>query len=603
MSPSESSKSDASSNGMCSICCNDYTRYKRACVCCVSVACESIENPDSRYCTECLRTYIKSRSPEEPHCPCCKAVMDVGFLNNVLGQTFVKGDLATISRETTYQQQKADLPGTQEQAKTLKTLLSLHDRIPDMIESLDELIQCLKDRKGELRVIKGNIVSTMKTYDISAQTNRVATTYGNGDTIGDLIDAMKVTSTAIEGMHNSTYREEDAAPAAAGTVAKTAIVRACPDSECRGFLGQDWVCETCDTEVCKECSHPIDPEDQKHECDPDEIETEKLKRSTTKPCPNPDCGVVSEKTEGCDQVWCRVCRKPWSWRQHAILTTTNIHSVDYLNWRRDQFMSMNDPYDDNDGNVPCDIGLSLGRVQKIAKLRFGNGRRINYILAWYVFSRQLGGEEQEFQDEDIDVNDDLKVLRIKYLNSAPPESATLHKYFGNLTLDQFKSRSHSVMNRHRCENQMRALKVTFVAMVNDILYRYVESCTPYASKDMSNADRAPWMACMADTIQYLEDAARYLNARIFERIRGYVSSHVSLIKFHGSKNTDNVCMEDISIGAAGEWYADNVPAEMKSDLILTRLKRKRTPEENSQKKRSKLEQEDHAELPILSRSL
>jgi len=72
-------------------------------------------------------------------------------------------------------------------------------------------------------------------------------------------------------------------------------IRHCPNKECRGFLGYDWVCNLCETKVCEMCR---DVElDDAHECDTETVESVALLEQETHPCPG--CGSSIYKISGC----------------------------------------------------------------------------------------------------------------------------------------------------------------------------------------------------------------------------------------------------------------------------------------------------------------
>jgi hypothetical protein len=78
---------------------------------------------------------------------------------------------------------------------------------------------------------------------------------------------------------------------------KREFIKACPNSECRGFIDKTkWSCGLCNSKVCKEC-YEIVEEGESHTCDPAIIESNKLIEKDTKPCPN--CNSLIHKLSGC----------------------------------------------------------------------------------------------------------------------------------------------------------------------------------------------------------------------------------------------------------------------------------------------------------------
>lgn len=132
-------------------------------------------------------------------------------------------------------------------------------------------------------------------------------------------------------------RELQQQQAALGYQARTAsanrshFVRACPDSDCRGYLSTQWKCGLCESFACAECHVIIGKQsDVEHTCNPDELATAKLLAKDTKPCPC--CRSNIFKIMGCDQMWCTQCRTAFSWRTGAI--ETRIHNPHFYEWQR-----------------------------------------------------------------------------------------------------------------------------------------------------------------------------------------------------------------------------------------------------------------------------
>ena len=112
---------------------------------------------------------------------------------------------------------------------------------------------------------------------------------------------------------------------------KSRFVRACPDSDCRGYLSTQWKCGLCESFACAECHIIIGKQsDVEHTCNPDELATAKLLSKDTKQCPC--CRSNIFKITGCDQMWCTQCRTAFSWRTGLI--ETRIHNPHFYEWQR-----------------------------------------------------------------------------------------------------------------------------------------------------------------------------------------------------------------------------------------------------------------------------
>lgn len=110
------------------------------------------------------------------------------------------------------------------------------------------------------------------------------------------------------------------------------FIHACPKNDCRGFLSTQWKCGVCDSKVCKECFKIKNAtSDKEHVCDPDDIETVKLIKSSTKPCPK--CATAISKINGCDQMWCINCKVAFSWKKGTIVKGV-IHNPHFYEWQK-----------------------------------------------------------------------------------------------------------------------------------------------------------------------------------------------------------------------------------------------------------------------------
>lgn len=123
---------------------------------------------------------------------------------------------------------------------------------------------------------------------------------------------------------------------------KRKFVRKCPVEECRGFLSTQWKCEVCDNKICHECN---EIKGDTHECKPENIETMKLLKKDTKPCPN--CGTMIFKISGCSQMWCPDCHTAFDWNTLQIEKGV-IHNPHFYEFQRLGGIAHRNP-----GDIPC----------------------------------------------------------------------------------------------------------------------------------------------------------------------------------------------------------------------------------------------------------
>lgn len=104
---------------------------------------------------------------------------------------------------------------------------------------------------------------------------------------------------------------------------------ACPDHECRGRLSTAYKCGMCERFFCFQCHQRKEVD---HVCNQDDVETVKMLRQNTKPCPKCHIGIF--KTEGCDQMWCTQCHTCFSWTTGNILHGVLVHNPHFYEHQR-----------------------------------------------------------------------------------------------------------------------------------------------------------------------------------------------------------------------------------------------------------------------------
>jgi hypothetical protein len=91
----------------------------------------------------------------------------------------------------------------------------------------------------------------------------------------------------------------------------------CPIENCKGFLNEEFICEICDSTICKKCYIKVEKDELKnHECNSELVETFNTIKKEAKPCPT--CGEFISKISGCDQMFCIKCGSAFSWKTGLI---------------------------------------------------------------------------------------------------------------------------------------------------------------------------------------------------------------------------------------------------------------------------------------------
>ncbi len=116
-----------------------------------------------------------------------------------------------------------------------------------------------------------------------------------------------------------------------GKLASRKYVRPCGYNDCRGFMDDKHECGICGQKSCPKCDVFLNI-GSTHECKEEDIETAKLLRKDTRPCPK--CNVAIFKISGCDQMWCVQCHTAFSWNSGEI--EDRIHNPHYFEWMAQQ---------------------------------------------------------------------------------------------------------------------------------------------------------------------------------------------------------------------------------------------------------------------------
>lgn len=229
----------------------------------------------SEVCFNCVRTYISTQK-NAIQCMSCSATWSQAYMYRHLPKNIVYTVLKTQRAEALLEREKTLLPETQ-------TVIRICDRKKEIADEI---------------------------YDLQVQ-----------------IDALKMERRMLD-IQMANLRQH----VTEQTEKKPTIVMGCPGDGCRGFIFSDgYACGLCKTQVCKKCHVTLGEEE--HECKEEDLETIKLMKKETKPCPG--CGCACMKTDGCDQVWCRNCGKAWSW-QNGNIEEGVIHALDYYTYMRER---------------------------------------------------------------------------------------------------------------------------------------------------------------------------------------------------------------------------------------------------------------------------
>jgi hypothetical protein len=356
---------------------------------------------------------------DEAHCMGCRKGWDKGILATLMTQSFLSNKYKKHRKDTLLDMEKSLLPQTQPDVE--RTIVTRRNR---------DLLSVLTLRKAALYTEIRNITDSMNDIRYAGNMSNV---YGvDGDV----------------------------------------TTRKCPVEDCRGFLGKNWMCGICETQICKECN---EKKEEGHECDQNNIDTMKLLKKDSKPCPS--CGVLITKIDGCDQMWCTQpsCHTAFSWRTGKKVFGM-IHNPHFV-----QFSMQNGVVDRNPLDLPCGglphLGEYFENIRKYNQTMFGDNLDIakSFMQPIGAMRHILAVEVPHYNVTEVrDVNTDL---RVRYLMNEIDEEAMATTVINRNTAREKKKAFHDivVMTLHTGTD--------IINMINSLLQtRHIK--TPYNAKDI-----------------------------------------------------------------------------------------------------------------------
>jgi hypothetical protein len=337
----------------CSICTDPFTPHRPSVPC---SSCLSEKKTDAA-CMSCVQRYL-TENASSAHCMFCMKNWNTNFMITHFKAAFIHGKLKRRREDVMLDEQKAMLPSTH---------------------------QALADEKHKRSTKKAIDAQKMKTILLK----------------GQLLRAQNELTTLQNSV--SSRIDDEAAP-------KTSSYHKCPEDECRGFI-HNLACNVCQAVVCKMC---MQSKSEGHRCDPNLVETVKMLRKDTKPCPGAACKALITKIDGCDQMWCTSCHTTFSWATGAPIVRGNVHNPHYIEFLRNNGTLLRDPTD-----IPCGGMPSYRSFQPVFRrmfLQVGNDvRSLTDYLTKIVLNFTHNAEVETARYVADDNGDSLTRFRVQYL--------------------------------------------------------------------------------------------------------------------------------------------------------------------------------------------
>lgn len=286
-------------DGECTVCCEKYNKTSHRHVTCAHCGYEA--------CRLCVQKFITSPdSARDPSCMKCGHVWHSEFVIQAVTKTFITGPYRLHREKVLFDRETSLMPFTQRTIEAGRDIINLDKKM----DSLRLEVERLKRRRRLLIRLDG----------------------GHDDA--------------------AVVAEDQAGPSSGAK--KSTIVLACPADGCKGFITSErWMCGVCETSVCKECREIKSLVKAEHVCDPGNVETAKLLKTDTKPCPT--CASLTFKISGCDQMWCVTCHTAYSWMTGVVVDPLReqVHNPEYYRFLREV----------HNGDIPVNAGMPLTRCR------------------------------------------------------------------------------------------------------------------------------------------------------------------------------------------------------------------------------------------------
>lgn len=281
----------------CGVCCENINKSNHKKVVCPFC--------DLHSCRSCSQKYILSVM-DDPHCMGCKAVWNREFVDTFCTKYFRNTQLRKHRENVLLEREKAMMPETQAEV---------------------ERILAMRRIRSHINTQRKRLVDLMRQYDYSLDDEVVP-------------EPIQELSNDITEMYRELERIRMGGDLVVGRVSKK-FIRKCAHEECKGFMNEDFFCGICDRHFCKDCNEELR---ENHVCDPGAVETMKIIKKDTKPCPK--CGTMIHKLSGCRQMWCPDCHTAFDWVSGQI-EMGRIHNPHYVEFQRGRIHSR------EHGDIPC----------------------------------------------------------------------------------------------------------------------------------------------------------------------------------------------------------------------------------------------------------
>lgn len=413
----------------CDVCCDDFNRSSRSKIICPYC-------PFSA-CSGCSERYLLETT-QDAHCMSCRKSWAREILVNNFTQKFVSRDYKNRRESLLLEREKSLMPATQ-------PYVELERKVRAAAKEIAGLTLIINAQTEKLNSISG------------LQLGPLAVEHGFDNEFDAMVlrhklvqDQRKVINgVGLDVQHLEWYKNQLINRLHGGQVEheKRQFVRACPFTDCRGFLSSAWKCGMCDNWSCPDC-HEVKGKDKDapHTCDPNSVETAKLLAKDSRNCPK--CASMIFKIDGCDQMYCTQCHTAFSWRTGRVETGT-IHNPHYYEYHRQRGTLQRNP-----GDIPCGGFPDWHFVSRLCPRnhilypQVASAHRTYAHCQWAVIPRYTTG------------NNDNRDLRIKFM-------------IGDINEDDFKRKIQQRDKARQRKGEIRQVLEMYTTVLGDLFQAFV----------------------------------------------------------------------------------------------------------------------------------
>jgi hypothetical protein len=444
----------------CEICTEEFNKSTRKQVVCICISCALSA------CVGCHERYLLSQHENDPHCMKCKLSWDDELMFTQMSRKFLQ-QYKEHTKDFLVKQERSYIPETQ---LYLQYDRAIHTNVKKELFFKSREIRRLGDEMHQNQNQETLTDAMSDTYE-SLRQRLIHLTY-EIDTLNRHIYNWEKHLTMTYEKHIpialvTIERDRTRQTSASSSNESCTFIHPCVSSTCNGFVMMaDWKCSICQIQSCKECHQQILSNSplivsKPHECNEDDKRTVTLIMKTSKACPS--CSTRIFKVDGCDQMWCVLCKTAFSWKTGSIERGA-VHNPHFFEWfRNNNNLQLDETLDQIAiENHQCDGLPNAGYFIRHCGIVFPPNDRMFYHYFTNIYRICVHIQHVEITTRFMPINlenrDPNLDLRLKWLKNEIDD-----KHFGSVLHKRYKLRK---VNIHRVQ-----VYEMFVLVASDIFHR------------------------------------------------------------------------------------------------------------------------------------